>query len=69
MSAVILTRAALLGPIERFKIIMQVDHLAKYQNKNDRPKNLGDLYNKVVMNQGSMALFRGCSALVYKLSV
>lgn len=64
-----MARVVILGPIERYKIIMQVDHLAKYANANDRPKNFGDLHSKVVLNQGSIALYRGYAANVYKLSI
>ena len=42
--SIIIARVAILGPIERYKIIMQVDHMAKYANANDRPKNFGDLH-------------------------
>jgi hypothetical protein len=45
LSALVFTRAVILGPIERMKIIMQVKHLAQFVNPADRPKNLLDLSN------------------------
>jgi hypothetical protein len=45
LSALVFTRAILLGPIERMKIILQVKHLAQFANASDKPKNLLDLSN------------------------
>ena len=60
----------ILGPLERLKIVMQVSPIAKYVNpKSDQPKNIGDLFSKVLNNQGMFAFYRGTNALIYKLSV
>ena len=70
LSAVLVTQAMILGPLERLKIVMQVSPIAKYVNpKSDKPKNIGDLFSKVLNNQGMFAFYRGTNALIYKLSV
>ena len=70
MSAVLVTKALILGPLERLKIVMQVSPIAKYANPtSDAPKNLTDLVRKVTQNQGIFAFYRGMSAHVYKTSV
>ena len=70
ISAVLVTRALILGPLERLKIVMQVSPIAKYVNpKSDKPKNIGDLFSKVLNNQGMFAFYRGNNALIYKLTV
>ena len=38
-----MTRAIILGPLERMKIIMQVKHIAQFVNPKDKPKNICDL--------------------------
>lgn len=45
LSAVIITKALILGPLERMKVILQVKHLAKFVNSSDCPKNALDLTN------------------------
>ena len=70
LSAVLVTKAIILGPLERLKIVMQVSPIAKYVNpKSDKPKGIIDLFSKVTHNQGMFAFYRGTNALIYKLSV
>ena len=60
----------ILGPLERLKIVMQVNSLVKYANPvADKPKNLTDLCSKVTHSQGLFAFYRGTTAFVYKLAV
>lgn len=40
-----MTKALILGPLERMRIIMQVKSLANFVNPNDRPKNALDLFH------------------------
>ena len=48
LSSIVVTQALLLGPLERLKIVMQVNSLVKYANPvADKPKNLTDLCSKV----------------------
>lgn len=57
-----------MGPLERLKIVQQVNPLVKYANPQvDRPKNFVDLCNKVTFNQGMFAYYRGTTAYVAKL--
>ena len=64
----IVAQALIFGPLERLKIVLQVNPLVKYANPaSDRPKNFVDLCQKVTYNQGMMAFFRGSTAFVYKL--
>ena len=43
ISALMLTRVALLGPVERLKLILQTKHMAKYANPaSDAPKGVFD---------------------------
>ena len=70
LSAILLTRALILGPLERLKIVMQVSPIAKYANPtSDKPKNFTDLVSKVTNNQGMFAFYRGTSAFIYKTSI
>lgn len=58
----------MLGPLERLKIVQQVNSLVKYTNPSvDKPKNTFDLSNKVLLNQGMFAYYRGTAAFVAKL--
>jgi hypothetical protein len=41
----ITTKALILGPLERIKIILQVKRLASFVNPKDNPKNALDLFN------------------------
>ena len=44
LSTLLFTRAVIMGPIERIKIIMQIKHLAKFANpRSDMPKSIPDL--------------------------
>ena len=44
LSAILITKSLILGPLERLKIVMQVSPIAKYANPtSDTPKNLTDL--------------------------
>ena len=44
LTAVVLTRALILGPLERMKIILQAKHMAKYANPiADTPRGIADL--------------------------
>lgn len=45
LGALVLTRALVLGPLERMKLIMQVNHIANFANPSDRPKGVLDLSN------------------------
>ena len=66
----IAAHAFVLGPLERLRIVLQVNPLVKYANPMaDRPKGFIDLCNKVNNNQGMFAFYRGTSAFVYKLTV
>jgi hypothetical protein len=69
MVSVVITRAYILGPLERMKIIMQVKNIANFTNPSDKPKNFWDLSNKISINQGIFSYFRGTNALVYKLAI
>ena len=70
LGSIVASRAIILGPFERMKIVMQVDSLAKYANAtSDRPKNIYDLCSKINQNQGIFAFYRGTHALIYKLCV
>ena len=65
-----ITKAIILGPLERLKIVMQVSPIAKYANPtSDAPKSLTDLVSKVTHNQGVFAFYRGTSAYIYKTSI
>ena len=69
LASVVTAQALLLGPLERLKIVLQVNPLVKYANPlADRPKNFFDLCNKVTYNQGMFAFYRGTTALVYKIA-
>jgi hypothetical protein len=50
MASLVITRAYILGPLERMKIIMQVKNIANFTNPADKPKNFWDLSNKVSIN-------------------
>eukprot|EP00347_Sterkiella_histriomuscorum_P019218 403342489 len=65
--ALITTKALILGPLERMKIVLQVKPLAQFINPKDKPKNALDLFNKIGNDQGLLAYFRGINAFVYKL--
>ena len=70
LASVVTAQAVIFGPMERLKIVLQVNSLVKYANPTvDRPKNFPDLCNKVTYNQGMFAFYRGTSAFVYKLIV
>lgn len=69
LAALVIARAYILGPLERMKIIMQVKELANFTNPADKPKNFWDLSNKISLNQGLFAYFRGSNALVYRLTL
>ena len=45
VSALLLTKAFFLAPLERMKIVLQVKHLALFVNPADKPKNALDLSN------------------------
>jgi hypothetical protein len=60
---------AILGPIERMKIIMQTKHMGKYANpRSDMPKGVVDLVGKISTNQGLFAFYRGQTPLMVLLS-
>ena len=66
----IVAQAFVFGPLERLKIVMQVNPLVKYANpRADRPQGLLDLCSKVTHGQGMLAFYRGTTAHVYKLAV
>jgi hypothetical protein len=44
-SAILLTKAFFLAPLERMKIVLQVKHLAQFVNPADKPTNALDLSN------------------------
>ena len=67
LSTLIMTRAVILAPLERMKITMQVNKIANFVNPSDRPKNALDLVNKISINQGLVAFYRGNTALIMKL--
>ena len=68
LTALLVTRVAILGPIERMKIIMQTKHMAQYANpKADLPKGVADLVSKITLNQGIFSVYRGQSPLVVLL--
>ncbi len=67
VSAVIITRAVILGPLDRMKLINQTEPICKYINPSDRPKGTFDLIQKINLNQGFFAYYRGFSALSFKL--
>lgn len=70
LSSVVAAQALILGPLERLKIVLQVNPLVKYVNPlADRPKGFIDLCKKVNYNQGMFAFYRGTNAFVYKLFV
>ena len=45
ISALIIARAIILGPLERMKIILQVKSMAKFTNPKDCPTGFFDLSN------------------------
>ena len=48
LTSVVLAQAIIFGPLERLKIVLQVNPLVKYANPQiDRPKNMPDLWTKV----------------------
>jgi hypothetical protein len=65
----ITTRGILLGPLERIKLIHQVTPICKYINPSDRPTGTLDLIQKININQGVFAYYRGFNALSYKLAI
>jgi hypothetical protein len=68
LTSLLITRVAILGPVERAKIIMQTKHMAQYANPRvDMPKNSFDLFTKVTLNQGVPSIFRGQSSLALML--
>ncbi len=42
-AALVTARCLLLAPLERMKVVLQVDRLANYTNPADRPKGVLDL--------------------------
>lgn len=44
-AAVVAARCLLVAPLERMKIVLQVDKLANFTNPSDRPKGVVDLVN------------------------
>jgi hypothetical protein len=50
LGALVITRAIILGPLERMKIIMQVKNIANFTNPADKPKNVWDLSGKISIN-------------------
>lgn len=67
--ASITARCLLLGPLERIKLIHQVTPICKYINPSDRPTGTLDLIQKININQGVFAYYRGFNALCYKIAV
>lgn len=67
--AAVMTRGVVLGPLERCKMILQTTPICRYANPSDTPKSLGDLLNKINLNQGTFAYWRGFHATCLKLSV
>ena len=70
LTSLLISRALILGPLERLKIVMQVSPIANYANpKSDKPKNIPDLFSKVMHNQGMFAFYRGINAFIYKTTI
>ena len=70
LTSLLLVRSAILGPVERMKIIMQTKHMAQYANpRADLPKGGIDLLGKISLNQGLMSFYRGQSPLILMLSL
>ncbi|TNV77496.1 hypothetical protein FGO68_gene2474 [Halteria grandinella] len=69
LATVLLTKAIIFGPLERMKIVLQVNPLANYTNPSDRPKGALDLSNKISVNQGLLSFYRGNNAYLYKLAI
>lgn len=68
ISAVLIAKAIILGPLDRIKLIHQTEPICKYINPSDRPKGTLDLMQKVNMNQGFFAYYRGFNALFIKIA-
>ena len=49
LSALLLTRAFILAPLERMKIVLQVKHIASFVNPKDMPTSALDLTNSNVL--------------------
>jgi len=67
VSSVLITRALILSPLDRLKLIHQTEPICKYINPSDRPKSTLDLIQKININQGFFAFYRGLNALFAKI--
>jgi len=50
VSAVLVAKSLILGPLDRIKLIHQTEPTCKYINPSDRPKGTFDLLQKINMN-------------------
>jgi hypothetical protein len=63
----LIARALILSPLDRIKLIHQTEPICKYINPSDKQKGTLDLMQKISINQGFFAYYRGLNAMFLKI--